>query len=90
MCTDMHYLLHKRRLDLLRHQVEGGSTGVNKSDKDGRTPLMYCCFENKEEWALGITRMLLQVYMISIFDVVQLTALLLTCLPISRYRFPAN
>ena len=61
MCTKMHYYLYKRRLEQIRTEVEERTKNINQRDENGRTALMYCCYEENQEWALGITRMLLQV-----------------------------
>jgi len=44
----------------IRKVVEENKSCVNETDEDGKSPLMICCCEEEEKWALGVAIMILQ------------------------------
>jgi len=44
----------------IRKLVEENKACVNEIDEDGKSPLMICCCEEDEKWAIGVATMILQ------------------------------
>ena len=80
MMPEIHAAIHRGQFHDLRLLVSAGEN-VNKRDKEKRTPLIVCTLIEKEEWAVGIARMLLeQGAMIGYKDKLDRNALIHACL----------